>query len=77
MSKPQVILGKGLLETLMGAGILPDNCRRAVIDVTVDKPVKVYYECYGDERLLDVDFAEHIGAMITEKKAEGEHNEQT
>ncbi|KKN20053.1 hypothetical protein LCGC14_0939470 [marine sediment metagenome] len=52
------------------AGILPDNCRRVIIDIAYDDAVKVYYECYGDERLLKIDFASHIGAMIKRKPAE-------
>ena len=59
-----------LIKALEDAGILPDNCQRVIIDIAYDGIVKIYYEVLGDERLLNIDFAKHIGAMIseTEKK---------
>jgi hypothetical protein len=43
-------------KVLMDAGILPPKCRKAVIVLELDQPVKVYTECFGDERCLCVDF---------------------
>ena len=64
----KVITGQsaGLVKAMGKAGILPDNCQRVIIDVAYDNVVKVYYEVLGDTRLLDINFASHIGTMITE-----------
>ena len=56
-----------LIKSMEEAGILPENCRRVILDIAFDSIVKVYYEVLGDERLLEVDFAKHIGAMIIER----------
>lgn len=63
-----VICGKdtGLIEQMQKAGILPDNCRRVVIDVKFDGLIAIYYEVLGDERLLDIDIA--AGIKIDEKE---------
>lgn len=42
-------LGSVLIE----AGILPEHCTRAIIDIQVGEPVKVYAECLGDRKLLE------------------------
>ena len=70
-----VISGKcpELIKAMNKAGILTNNCRRVVIDIEYNSFVKVYYEVLGDTRLIDVDFASHIGVMIKEtKKGKGE-----
>jgi len=41
------------VKALVDAGVIPDNCRRVVIDLNTEKAVKVYFEVYGDERLND------------------------
>lgn len=33
---------------------LPANCRRVVIDITIEEFVKVYYECFGDEAVIEI-----------------------
>lgn len=43
-----------LAKALMESGVLPPNCRRFLIDS--GEPgglLKVFYECYADERVLD------------------------
>ena len=40
-----------LIEHLRAAGVLPNNCRRFVIDCEVGEVPTVYCECYGDDRL--------------------------
>ena len=60
MSKPIYDHSSELVKSLIDSGIVPDNCCRVIIDIAYDNAVKVYYEVYGDERLLDIDFAKHI-----------------
>ena len=68
----KVILGNNidLIKAMQEAGILPDNCRRVVIDIPYDDLVEVYYECLGDTRLLDVGMPKHLGAMVREVEAQ-------
>lgn len=70
----QPIVGSSptLIKVMMDAGIVPDHCRRIVLDIAYNNVVKIYYEVLGDNRLLDVDFASHIGAMIKEAHMIGE-----
>ena len=62
----QAITGshKGLIESMRAAGILPPHTRRVVIDIGVDDPVMLYYETFADERLIEIDFASQLGAVI-------------
>ena len=63
----QVISGHKLIKDLVDANIVPDNCRRVVLDIPCDDIVKLHYEVLGDERLLDIDFAKHLGPVIENK----------
>ncbi len=65
----QALMGHNLplIKALVDAGIVPDNCRRIVIDIPCNDVVTLYYEVFGDERLLDVDFAKHLGPVIENK----------
>jgi hypothetical protein len=40
-----------LIQRLVDAGVLPNNCRRFVIDCEVGEVPTMYFECFGDERL--------------------------
>ena len=42
------------LRWLGDLGILPPLTRRVVIDADIDGPVKMYIECYGSEKLIEV-----------------------
>lgn len=44
-----------ILEEMMNTGLLPPECRRAVIDLTFNKTVQIFYECYGDTKIIDLD----------------------
>lgn len=56
--------GRDLALALIAAGVLPPNCRRFLIDSgEPGSAVKVFYECYGDDRLLDA----FVTAGITTK----------
>lgn len=50
------ILG-GWAKQLMEAGVVPPNTRRLVIDISIDEPVKVYYDCYGDDKMFTAELA--------------------
>lgn len=52
MSK--IIHASSLIDALKGSGILPDNCRRVVIDLNTDDATKLYFECFGDDRLIEI-----------------------
>lgn len=49
-----MVLGHTLIQRLQAAHLLPPACRRVVVDVQVNEVVKVYYECFGSEELLEV-----------------------
>ena len=75
----KVILGNNLkiVEALQKAGILPDHCRRILIDIPCDTMVSVYYACLGDKS-LDETMAMSIEDMLEEtiKKVTEEKNEE-
>jgi hypothetical protein len=52
--KNKIIDGTALCSAMKEAGLLPENCRRFVIDCNSRSIVTLYYECIGDERLLEV-----------------------
>lgn len=60
--------GDGLIERLTAAGVLPNNCRRFIIDVEVDEVPVIYFECFGDERLIT---ALEDPALLVTEPAEG------
>lgn len=49
-----------LIKSLEAAGILPDQCKRVIIDIDYTALVTIYFECYGDERLYNIDLGMHI-----------------
>lgn len=53
MDKP--LLSHVFLRGFIDKKIVPEYCRRMVIDVQIGKPVIVYYECYGSEKMLELD----------------------
>ncbi len=59
-----------LIKALTDAGIIPDLCQRVIIDVRHDDIVKLYYECLGDTRLYDIDFAANLSPLIKEIELE-------
>jgi hypothetical protein len=50
----RIILAERFMDALKEQGLIPSNCRRVVIDAEVSNPVHLYYECFGDERLLNI-----------------------
>lgn len=52
--------GREFLEALWQAGILPELCRRAVIDIRLREPVRIYYECDVTTKILDVDLPRYL-----------------
>ena len=51
----QPIMANSIQQQLIDAGIVPENCTRVIIDIGLDAILKVYYETYGDKRILDLD----------------------
>lgn len=43
-----------MIRPFVDAGIVPDNCRRVIIDLQADDVVRIYYEIYGDDRIIDL-----------------------
>jgi hypothetical protein len=43
--------GTPFIDSLITAGLIPDNCRRFAIDGTAGKPIVITYETYVDERI--------------------------
>ncbi len=56
---------------MQAAGILPQELRRVIIDVSLEDCVKVYTESYGDEKMFDVSLATVVeGAKIVRAEDE-------
>ena len=58
------ILGHTLGKLLVEKHIVPDNCVRVLIDIPVSDCVRVYYECLGDDTLLDVALIDALDKAI-------------
>ena len=43
-----------ILEPLIEQGIIPPETRRVIIDIGIDAIAVVYYECFADEKMLEV-----------------------
>lgn len=54
VKEPALITAKQFSEILESRGLIPKNCRKVVIESTAGEAVQIYYDCYGDERLLSV-----------------------
>lgn len=50
-------IGKDLFAAFINKGIAPPNVRRMIIDISYNNLVKVYYECFADEKVFEVDIA--------------------
>ena len=58
MSK--VISGYELCQSLVEAGLIPEKTRRIVIDIPVEDAVKVYYETFADDAMVELAVEELI-----------------
>lgn len=63
----KVIHAHDLVKRLIDAGIVPSNCTRVVIDLPIDDAARLYFECIGDERLIDV-LSGDAGIKISERQ---------
>jgi hypothetical protein len=63
-----IITGRGLGKKLVDAGIVPANTIRIIIDIDVNSAVKLYYEVFGDERLLEIDWTD-VKPVIFDKNS--------
>jgi hypothetical protein len=41
-------------ESLRDSGAIPPEVRRMVIDVQLNQPVLVYYECFADTKVVEI-----------------------
>ncbi len=65
MDQPMMVKGDSkLVQQFVKAGIVPNHCRRIVLDMEIGEIVKLYYECYGDDKLLEIDIPGHLGADV-------------
>lgn len=62
----RILTAKEVAKALVDAGVLPEDhhARRIIIDVEVDKPVRLYIERYADENLLRVELPRLNGIEI-------------
>ena len=70
MQEPPIIIASGFIKELVDKGIVPPNCRHAIIDANYDNTVQVYFDCFGDERLLTLDALPELKAAIGWRRAE-------
>lgn len=57
--RPKIILSQPFFDLLEEAGIIPSKdsdtrVRRVVIDAEIGAPVRIYFDTFGDERLLSI-----------------------
>jgi len=71
MSRPITGHDAGLIEALKNAGIVPENTRRIILDISYDGLVKIYYEVLADKRLLNVDLGAHLLVFDKQGNADG------
>jgi hypothetical protein len=64
-SELKPITSDRFVETLIANGVVPPLCRRVVIDAEAGSCVKLYYEVYGDERLLEVGIPDALLNVVT------------
>jgi hypothetical protein len=55
---------------LIDAGIVPDNCKRVVIDCNTGKAIVIHYEVFGDERLNAAPVLDAVFELGLKVKAE-------
>ncbi len=46
--------GLELVKKLKDKGFLPPNCKRILVDISVDDVVKIYFACYADRDALEM-----------------------
>lgn len=72
MTAPRIILSEELIKKWGGALRLPDNVRRMVLDLQSGEPVRIYYECFGDARILEIETpAGALAINVAEEDQEG------
>jgi len=59
----KIFVGDDFIKELIDKEIIPERCSRFIMDVGVDRVVKIYYEVQGDEKLLSINWG-RIGPEI-------------
>ena len=44
-----------LMESFRKAGLVPPETIRIIVDIPLEMPVKIYYECFAPGKLADID----------------------
>lgn len=75
-----IILANDLINAICEAsGVDPDRCHRVIIDAEAGAAVRVYFDCFGDEQLLELTpplvKSPRVRRYMTNEK--GEHVEVT
>jgi hypothetical protein len=50
----KIIMGDKFIAALHEAGLVDDRTSTVTIKATVGRPILLDYECFGDDRLLDI-----------------------
>jgi hypothetical protein len=58
------------VKALTDAGIVPDYCRRVVIDCQAGHAIMIHYEVFGDERLNDAPVLDAVFELGLQIKTE-------
>jgi hypothetical protein len=58
----ELVFGVEIGKKLCDAGVIPEGVDpvRIVIDINMDEPVTVYYQCHGDKQMIDLTIEELI-----------------
>lgn len=72
----RAILGKTLQQHLVDSGVLPELCRRAVIDIPCDGAISIYYESYGSTKLLELDLPKYLHNAVKIKAVDIKESEK-
>ena len=44
-----------LIESFVKAGLVPPETIRIIVDIPLEMPVKLYYECFAPSKLADIE----------------------
>ncbi len=64
MEKPITGHDPDLIKAMSDAGIIPDLCKRVVIDITADDCVTLYYETFSDKRIIEIDLPKRLANSL-------------
>jgi len=53
-----------IIERMIDLKIVPPNCRRVVIDMNLHSAIIMYYECYADKKIIELDLPKQLSEAM-------------